>query len=1268
MGEELVIGGMPFYFNAADADANIARRAMNIFSPYVDYTNGGVTRNVTFPEVVITPDSKRSPGARAVLERQRRRDYDLQNGIGSYNGLRLSENLAVDLARSRREVANSPYVKAANYAADAMLGVGIGTDIVAGLPIYSTLRGARELSKGNYLEGGLWLTPYLKPVAGGIKASVADAANWVNNQREIRALSKDIVQGMPFNKPWRDGSGKSNVAREFYFQNKPDQRFQLVNDMEPGNFSVHFKTDRGALTDNEKAALFERLAKEIPAGGKISTWGEITPGGIHGVNRFGSDFGWKQVDTRQLKMKGSGEPVQLGVFQKPELSKVSRLVQKTKDDFNTGRLSAQGKYSLDRLDQDVNRRLTSGENLDFESAVHDAVTDLATKKQNNRRNTAIDLGRRYENLRSVFTKNSQLGDIRTEFYNKFVDPVRRSLNDKHKTAADNYNHIFGIDLQTYYEHLKNKSLVAPDAKTKSIDWSKITYDDFLKFRKRRYYVQPLYGGGSDLDMVVNIDGKPVTVETSGYKSTFKDGPYDIVLFSENPTPEHVTGSVTASSARNETAFTLDGVQYKQLQDGRFVPANVPDEYINATASNQDYINRRYGGNLIPYGSSKLVKDQAAPHVTGDYDFYITREDLEKYVKPEVNKGRSVFVSADGASGKETRYTIVMDGEKYGKDLQSHDHPARIDFNVIDRDLLSSANGKKESRAVQLFRQLYPEEYKKEAIRLRSNPGAKMNIPFTNQELFQKAKENQDILTLLDSFEASGNNASDVGGYGAKHIGRWPELLLGTNPKSMDKAIRQYAKIQYGPDAQIPQFDISAFQDKATNLELLKKMNFPVNQEAVAESPQAMRNAFNLWYIQNAGFTRNFSYVPTDGAFGRVGRNFGPFAGTHEKSIFSGLTQFSPVTTTGGTAGGRGLDVVSDGISRPQNYFGGPSSSITIDGTGNHMINGGFQPKRNFSKYATPGDLIDTVESEISGDMPITKQQIETLNSRFGYHIPTDGSVADVKHALSEVYEPDRNGTYDPAWLAYINKEFPNLISRTAWLDRGGGYGTGTYREVVKNLPEDQMSWTWGNGSMLSSRATMDVVNKSQQPVRMPNEYKLSIFETSSPADMASFNNRNANHVYEIEYNPRYRSFLENKLTQERQKLKLEANDAAVAFRNLGDDAYEIAPSSNAGMFSNSVFNPLGVPKQLLLDWKTGTSGSSFMQQLSDYSNAEKAAMLLQPFLTIGLPTAGLYGAYRGIGNLLQQRDLSNMEWEQYNMGSKLGKAIKQTTKHKKQKK
>ena len=200
MGEELLIGGMPFYFNASDADGNVARRTMSVFAPYADYTNGGVTRNVTFPEVVITPDSKRSPGARAVLERQRRRDYDLQNGFGSYNGLRASESPAIDLARSRREVANSPYVKAANYAADAMSGIGMGADIAAGLPIYSTLRGARELSKGNYLEGSPWLTPYrllLKSLPYAVPMSAAGYSLAIDGARAYKYLQQSALASNP---------------------------------------------------------------------------------------------------------------------------------------------------------------------------------------------------------------------------------------------------------------------------------------------------------------------------------------------------------------------------------------------------------------------------------------------------------------------------------------------------------------------------------------------------------------------------------------------------------------------------------------------------------------------------------------------------------------------------------------------------------------------------------------------------------------------------------------------------------------------------------------------------------------------------------------------------------------------------------------------------------------------------------------------------------------------------------------------------------------
>lgn len=54
-------------------------------------------------------------------------------------------------------------------------------------------------------------------------------------------------------------------------------------------------------------------------GANLSTWGSVSKGGIHGINRFGKDFGFIQNGTRQLTMKGTKEPIEVGIFQKPKL-------------------------------------------------------------------------------------------------------------------------------------------------------------------------------------------------------------------------------------------------------------------------------------------------------------------------------------------------------------------------------------------------------------------------------------------------------------------------------------------------------------------------------------------------------------------------------------------------------------------------------------------------------------------------------------------------------------------------------------------------------------------------------------------------------------------------------------------------------------------------------------------------------------------------------------------------------------------------------------
>ena len=123
----------------------------------------------------------------------------------------------------------------------------------------------------------------------------------------------------PTRKAWSTGKAEGNEATSYFFKQQPNQRFELVKDIEPNNYSVHFKTYRNGLSYGNKMQLFAKVADEVPEGANLSTWGSISKGGVHGINRFGKDFGFIQNGTRQLTMKGTKEPIEVGIFQKPKL-------------------------------------------------------------------------------------------------------------------------------------------------------------------------------------------------------------------------------------------------------------------------------------------------------------------------------------------------------------------------------------------------------------------------------------------------------------------------------------------------------------------------------------------------------------------------------------------------------------------------------------------------------------------------------------------------------------------------------------------------------------------------------------------------------------------------------------------------------------------------------------------------------------------------------------------------------------------------------------
>ena len=151
-----------------------------------------------------------------------------------------------------------------------------------------------------------------KNVSQGITNNLA-AKEYTTRDNPIMQLS----YYKPIRKAWSTGKAEGNEATSYFFKQQPNQRFELVKDIEPNNYSVHFKTDRNGLSYGNKMQLFAKVADEVPEGANLSTWGSISKGGIHGINRFGKDFGFIQNGTRQLTMKGTKESINIPIFQKP---------------------------------------------------------------------------------------------------------------------------------------------------------------------------------------------------------------------------------------------------------------------------------------------------------------------------------------------------------------------------------------------------------------------------------------------------------------------------------------------------------------------------------------------------------------------------------------------------------------------------------------------------------------------------------------------------------------------------------------------------------------------------------------------------------------------------------------------------------------------------------------------------------------------------------------------------------------------------------------
>lgn len=163
----------------------------------------------------------------------------------------------------------------------------------------------------------------------------------------LDAADYDKVDIVYFRKPWKNDNSKSNDSWRIYLKNQHEKGyFELVKDQEGTNYSVHFKTSTEKhLSENtwdsatkemftpkpstkeERALLFDQLRSIIPEGGRVSTWGELSTGGVYGVDKVGK--GWNKVGERRVKTK-DGDSIVIPIYQKSFIngSNVSKIVDK----------------------------------------------------------------------------------------------------------------------------------------------------------------------------------------------------------------------------------------------------------------------------------------------------------------------------------------------------------------------------------------------------------------------------------------------------------------------------------------------------------------------------------------------------------------------------------------------------------------------------------------------------------------------------------------------------------------------------------------------------------------------------------------------------------------------------------------------------------------------------------------------------------------------------------------------------------------------------
>ena len=428
--------------------------------------------------------------------------------------------------------------------------------------------------------------------------------------------------------------------------------------------------------------------------------------------------------------------------------------------------------------------------------------------------------------------------------------------------------------------------------------------------------------GSDAVFIENINGKPTAVTSiKGYSPTqiidgnpiVTTGEYNIPDFETGNT---VKGNLQINGGNTESLLTQYGNTITEQNIPRKVTGSIPLQEV--LKDNYNYVQKDLPG-FKGFGSSIGVMSGSLNHITHDIDGFMTKEafDAVKKVHPDITPPDN--------NGLASYY---IKPELYGSDLNGPNH---IDINVID---VNPTTGLGNSRATELYRQFFPQEYRQSVMNVaqkgndtRQIPIVHMDgTPFTNQELLESY--NPLRKTIMDSMESSK----------PKHVGRMMEYLAGPNPDIVHDAIQATADeiAQTNKGFTLPKLKFGTPEENAV---LLNKIGFNGDIVTVAADPKKMQNVFDLWYMGEGGY---FSRTAGAGDKGEIGSTI--------NKLFRNFTDWnekSDISSNGHTAGAF-LNAV----------FGNTKSVI------GNSIYGVYHPKlQGIREGMTPDELISTVRRQ-----------------------------------------------------------------------------------------------------------------------------------------------------------------------------------------------------------------------------------------------------------------------------------------------------------------